>query len=113
VDLQPTHVLDAIIRHEPRLRALRQSGLLDTPPEEGFDRLTRLVCRALKVPVALVSLVDADRQFFKSAMGLPEPWAARRETPLGRIPWCATVLPSPNSASWPISVCRSRYRTAR
>ena len=33
-------------------------------------------------PVALVSLVDADRQFFKSCLGLPEPWASARETPL-------------------------------
>ena len=65
-----------------RLQALRDSGLLDTPAEEGFDRLTRLVTRLLDVPVALVSLVDTDRQFFKSCIGLPEPWASRRETPL-------------------------------
>src|ERR671914_2989559 len=65
-----------------RLDALRTSGLLDTPSEEAFDRLTRLVTRLLDVPVALVTLVDGDRQFFKSCVGLPEPWAARRETPL-------------------------------
>src|ERR671914_144008 len=65
-----------------RLDALRTSGLLDTPSEEAFDRLTRLVTRILGVPVALVTLVDGDRQFFKSCVGLPEPWATRRETPL-------------------------------
>ena len=65
-----------------RLRALRDSGLLDSPQEAAFDRLTRLVTRILDVPVALVSLVDEDRQFFKSCVGLPEPWATRRETPL-------------------------------
>jgi signal transduction histidine kinase len=65
-----------------RLAALRRTGLLDTPPEEAFDRLTRLVCRLLGVPAALVSLVEADRQFFKSAVGLPQPWALRRETGL-------------------------------
>jgi len=67
---------------EQRMRALRDTGLLDTPGEEAFDRLTRLVTRILGVPVALVTLVDRDRQFFKSCVGLPEPWASRRETPL-------------------------------
>lgn len=65
-----------------RLDALRESGLLDSPADEGFDRLTRLATRVLGVPVALVTLVDTDRQFFKSCVGLPEPWASKRETPL-------------------------------
>jgi PAS domain-containing protein len=56
--------------------------LLDTPAEESFDRLTRLASRILRAPVALVSLVDEDRQFFKSCIGLPEPWSSRRQTPL-------------------------------
>ena len=56
--------------------------LLDTPPEETFDRVTRMVCRLLDVPVSLFSIVDASRQFFKSANGLGEPWATLRETPL-------------------------------
>jgi hypothetical protein len=72
----------AIVRAPERLAALRRIGLLDTPPEEAFDRLTRLARRLLDAPVALVALVDEDRQFFKSALGLPEPWATRRETPL-------------------------------
>ena len=58
-----------------RLAALTRAGLLDTPSEESFDRLTRLATALLRVPVALVSLVDGDRQFFKSQQGLPEPWA--------------------------------------
>ena len=65
-----------------RLAALQRTALLDSPAEEAFDRLTRLAARVLRVPVALVVLVDADRQFFKSQVGLPEPWASRRETPL-------------------------------
>lgn len=56
--------------------------LLDTPREETFDRVTRMVCRLLDVPVSLFSIVDSSRQFFKSAHGLPEPWASLRETPL-------------------------------
>ncbi len=65
-----------------RLKALEQAALLDTPPEEAFDRLTRLASRVLGVPISLVSLVDKDRQFFKSAVGLPEPLLMARQTPL-------------------------------
>lgn len=72
----------AIVHNLNRLAALERTGLLDTPPEEAFDRLTRLAMRLLKTPIALVSLVDRERQFFKSAAGLPEPWQTRRETPL-------------------------------
>ena len=65
-----------------RLAALRRLALLDTPAEEAFDRLTRLAAKILDAPVCLVSLVDEDREFFKSCIGLPEPWASRREAPL-------------------------------
>ncbi|HEX7050641.1 MAG TPA: GAF domain-containing protein, partial [Longimicrobiales bacterium] len=64
------------------MAALRQLALLDTPAEEAFDRLTRLAARILRAPVSLVSLVDADRQFVKSAVGLPEPLSSAREMPL-------------------------------
>lgn len=53
-----------------RLAALQSLGVLDTPPEKRFDRITRLACRLFGVPIALVSLVDADRQWFKSRQGL-------------------------------------------
>lgn len=53
-----------------RLRALTTLRILDTLPEERFDRITRLACRAFDVPIALVSLVDRDRQWFKSRQGL-------------------------------------------
>jgi len=53
-----------------RLEALRSLGVLDTEPEERFDRLTRTARRLFDVPIALVSLVDANRQWFKSCMGL-------------------------------------------
>ncbi|HZI15328.1 MAG TPA: ATP-binding protein [Myxococcus sp.] len=65
-----------------RLEALRRTALLDSPTEEAFDRLARLTTRTLGVPVALVSLVDKDRQFFKSCVGLPAPWCDSRQTPL-------------------------------
>lgn len=69
--------------HDPgRLAALRQTGLLDSAAEVTYDRVGKLAQRVLDVPIALVSLVDADRQYFKCALGLPEPWNGRRETPL-------------------------------
>jgi CheY-like chemotaxis protein len=74
----PAHALAS----PERLQALRKSGLLDTPAEDNFDLLTRLAARLLHAPTALLSIVDADRQFFKSAVGVGEPWASARETPL-------------------------------
>lgn len=59
-----------------RIDTLRSLNILDTSPEERFDRLTRLAKRLFGVPIALVSLVDADRQWFKSCVGL-----AASETP--------------------------------
>ncbi len=53
-----------------RLADLRALGLLDTPPEERFDRITRTAVRLFGVPIALISLVDANRQWFKSCQGL-------------------------------------------
>lgn len=56
---------------QARVDTLRALNILDTPPEERFDRITRLARRLFDVPMALVSLVDANRQWFKSCMGLP------------------------------------------
>ena len=53
-----------------RLDALALTGLLDSPPSEAFGRLTRSVATVLKVPIALVSLVDERRQWFLSRVGL-------------------------------------------
>lgn len=53
-----------------RLCALHRRSLLDTAPEERFDRLTRLAHQVFDIPIALVSLVDSERQWFKSRQGL-------------------------------------------
>jgi len=74
--------LDEKLHDAARLAALRRTSLLDSPTEEAFERLTRLATSALHVPAAYVSLVDDERQFFKSSVGLPEPWASLRQTPL-------------------------------
>ncbi len=82
-----------VIQNAARLEALRRTSLLDSPPEEAFDRLTRLAATVLHVPVALVSLVDSDRQFFKSQCGLSEPIASLRQTPLTNA-FCKHVVGS-------------------
>lgn len=53
-----------------RLAALKTLKILDTPPEQRFDRITALARNLFQVPIALVSLVDHDRQWFKSRAGL-------------------------------------------
>jgi CheY-like chemotaxis protein len=58
------------IDEEQRLRALQDMQILDTPPEERFDRYTRIAAGLFDVPIALVSLIDRDRQWFKSRHGL-------------------------------------------
>ncbi|MDF2762992.1 MAG: Sensor protein [Thermomicrobiales bacterium] len=59
-----------------RLAAVARLGLLGTPREEAFDRLTRLAARVLSVRGALVTVTTAEVQFCKSSVGLPEPWAS-------------------------------------
>ena len=55
---------------QDRLIALYHYAILDTPPEAAFERLTQLVARLFNVPIVLVSLIDKDRQWFKSCFGL-------------------------------------------
>lgn len=84
---------DGHVSDPDRLAALDRSRLLDSPPEEAFDRLTRLASRLLDVPVALVSLVDDRRQFFKSAVGLSGEIAESRATSLSHS-FCRHVVDS-------------------
>lgn len=81
----------AAVRHPARLEALRRTDLLDSPHEEQFDRLTRLASTVLQTTVALITLVDYDRLFFKSFVGLVEPWASTRVAPLSHS-FCPHVV---------------------
>lgn len=56
---------------DERLRHLADLAILDTPPEAQFDRIVRLAKKMFDVPIALISLVDANRQWFKACIGLP------------------------------------------
>jgi len=65
-----------VIKDADRLAALRRLMLLDRASTPTFDRLTTLAAHVLDAPIALLTLVDEDRQFFLSAWGLPEPLAS-------------------------------------
>lgn len=69
-----------------RLDTLREYRIMDTPPEQAFDRVTKMVADLYRTPIALVSLVDDCRQWFKSAYGLDTP-----ETPR-EISFCQYVI---------------------
>lgn len=75
------------------LSIARALDLLDPIHEAPFDRLVRLARDTLGAPLALVTLVRGDRLLFRSAAGLPEPWASWREIPLDRAP-CHFVVQS-------------------
>lgn len=57
-------------REERRMEAVRRFDILDTPPDGAFERVTRLAARLLGMPIAIVSIVDHDRIWFKSRFGL-------------------------------------------
>jgi diguanylate cyclase (GGDEF)-like protein len=87
-----------------RLRSLYGLRVLDTPPEERFDRLTRLAKRLFEVPIALVSFVDEHRQWFKSRQGLDV-----SETPR-EISFCAHAVLQDETLVVPDAPTDERFR---
>ena len=73
-----------------RLRTLRAYKILDTKPEERFDELTRLAALICGVPISLISLIDTDRQWFKSRFGLDV-----QETPRAQA-FCTHAIMQPD-----------------
>lgn len=79
------------VRDRARLDALRASGLLSADLDPALDRWTRLAAGLIGAPTALLSLVDEDRQYFKSHVGLAPSLADERETPLSHS-FCQHVV---------------------
>jgi excisionase family DNA binding protein len=76
----PAHARADIDAEPARLAATRASGLLDTPAHASYDRIVRLASQVLDAPIALITLIDADRQWFKARFGMsmthtPRSWA--------------------------------------
>jgi diguanylate cyclase (GGDEF)-like protein len=86
-----------------RISTLRALNILDTVPEERFDRLTRLAKRLFGVPIALVSIIDVDRQWFKSCVGL-----TTTETPR-EISFCGHAIHSDEILEVPDALLDQRF----
>jgi diguanylate cyclase (GGDEF)-like protein len=65
-------MIPVTVPDEARLASLRKLNILDTPLEEKYERLTRMACKMLEVPIAAFTLVDDKRQWFKSIQGLKD-----------------------------------------
>lgn len=77
---------------QERLFALRQQNLLDTPPSESFDRITRMASRLFNLPMAAVSLTDSDRQWFKSRVGVTHTEIPRFKACCGEVADTSAML---------------------
>lgn len=88
-----------------RLRTLRGYEILDTKPEDRFDDLTRLAALVCRTPIALVSLVDEDRQWFKSKIGLAASQTPREDT------FCAHAIMTPELLVVPDASQDPRFAT--
>lgn len=86
-----------------RLAALDSFGILDTPPEKAFDDLTSLAAHVCGVPMSAVSLVDAERQWFKARHGVDATETSRE------LSFCAHALQSPELLEIPDTTQDSRF----
>ena len=77
---------------QERLFALKQLNLLDTPPSESFDRITRMASQLFDLPIAAVSLTDSDRQWFKSRVGVEHTEIPRFKACCGEVADSSAVL---------------------
>jgi len=82
---------DARLTDRRRVAALRDMGLLTDTPEEAYDRFTRLAAAIVEAPIALFTVITDEEQFFRSQVGLPEPVATTRRTPLSHS-FCQYVI---------------------
>lgn len=87
-----------------RLKALHQYKILDTDPEQAFDDLTLLASQVCGTPIALISLVDEDRQWFKSRVGIDVPETSRS------VSFCAHAIQQRGIFTVPDALNDARFR---
>ena len=80
-----------IVANPERLSALAEAGVLDTEPDQLLDLITATAATLLSISTVLLSIVDKDHEFFKSQIGVPEPWATARQIPLSHS-FCQWVV---------------------
>jgi EAL domain-containing protein (putative c-di-GMP-specific phosphodiesterase class I)/GAF domain-containing protein len=83
-------------QEQARLSALQDLNLLDTPPSESFDRITRMASQLFNLPIAAVSLIDKDRQWFKSRVGMDLRQCSRDKAPCAQVAETREVLVLPD-----------------
>lgn len=99
-----------------RLVALERSGLLDTPPEEAFDRVTWLAAQTLEAPISLITMLTPTRQWFKTRLGIdlaetPRSWAFCNHTILQKGVFSVEDLAAdPRFADNPAVACDGGFR---
>lgn len=88
-----TSSLGSRLTDTTRVSLLHSSGLMDTPPEDSFDGVARLVGKLVHAPTAMITLLDGERQFIKSGIGLRDPWVPGRSAPIADS-FCRHVVES-------------------
>jgi GAF domain-containing protein len=88
-----------------RVSALQKYAILDSEPEQAFDDLTLLASYVCKTPIALISLIDEDRQWFKSRVGISATETSRD------IAFCSTAIQQPDVLVVPDTLQDERFRT--